>query len=84
MVGLEHQGRPQPDGSLPTASTVNSQRSQPGQDLVSPRSTVTVDSTECSSPPGVPQVLRILRLQLHQASHQDLSSLEQTVEDIQI
>ena len=49
VVGLEHQGGPQSDGGLSTAATVNSSTSELAQDLISPRSTVAVDGTECSS-----------------------------------
>ena len=62
MVRLEHEGRPQSDGGLATASNVHSEHPQPRNDLVPPGPGVAVDGAECSATPGISQILRIPRL----------------------
>ena len=76
MVGLEDQGRPQPDGGLTTASTVNPPGPQPRQDHVSPGSTVTVDGAERSPASGGAEVLGVAALQVQQTSQEDVASLQ--------
>ena len=76
MVGLEDQGRPQPDGGLSTAPAVNPPGPQPRQDPVSPGSTVAVDGAERSPASGGAEVLGVAALQVQQTSQEDVASLQ--------
>ena len=82
VVRLEHQGRPQSDGGLATASTVNPPGPQSSKDLISPGSSVAVDGTESPPASGSTEVLRIASLQLSQASHEDISNLQGVLKQI--
>ena len=79
---LEHQGRPQSDGGLATASTVNPPGPQSSQHLVSPGSTGAVDGTESAPASGSTEVLGVASLQLLQTSHEDISSLQGVLQQI--
>ena len=82
VVRLEHQGRPQSDGGLATASTVNPLGPQTSQDLVPPGSSVAVDGTESPPASGSTEVLRVASLQLSQTSHEDISSLQGVLQQV--
>ena len=76
VVGLEDQGRPQSDGGLSTASTVNPPGPHPRQDHVSPGPAVAVDGAERSPASGGAEVLGVAALQLLQTSQEDVASLQ--------
>lgn len=82
MVRLEHQGGPQSDGGLTTASTVNPPGPEAGQHLVSPGSGVAVDGAESPPASGSSEVLRVASLQLSQTSHEDVSSLQGVLQQV--